>query len=102
MTREEVIAVIRRGVEERGTVPSLEWFIKAGWLTRRTVRDTFGMFGLALEACGLERPKQGRRAELRDLFLDWAAVVRKLGKVPCVLEYEHHAKYSIKPLQKRF
>jgi len=41
----------------------------------------------ALEACGLERHGCGYRVEMKNLFLDWAAIVRKLGKVPSMLEY---------------
>ena len=36
------------------------------------------------------------------LFLDWAGLVRKLGKLPTMAEYEMHGSYSVRPLIRRY
>ena len=42
----------------------------------------------ALEVCGLEIKGAGYRTVPETLFLEWAGIVRKLGKVPTITEYE--------------
>jgi hypothetical protein len=39
---------------------------------------------------------------LEPLFVDWAGVVRKVGKAPSMSEYEALSKYSCKPLVRCF
>src|SRR5262249_33439812 len=52
-------------------------------------------------AKGLER-RGTYRLDLGSLFADWAGVVRELGKVPTLAEYEIHAKYSCRPLLRHY
>jgi hypothetical protein len=39
---------------------------------------------------------------MESLFQDWAETTRKLGKCPTITEYELNAKYSIRPLVRRY
>jgi Homing endonuclease associated repeat len=101
-TPEEVIAIVRKCAEELGHVPSLDELLRITKISKYLVRRHFGPYVKALEACGLERHGCGYRVEMRNLFLDWGGIVRKLGKVPSMLEYELHGKYTIKPLVRHF
>ncbi len=71
-------------------------------VTRRAVRKHFGTYTQAVRECGLRREGSGHRVEIEALFKDWAGVVRQLGKLPTVAEYERHGKYSVQPLFTRF
>jgi hypothetical protein len=102
MTREEVIAVIKQATAELGRVPSFDNLVKTGKLTKHDIRKNFGGYKGALAVCGVGFNRQGYRLEMKDLFVDWASVVRQLGKIPSVMEYEMHSKYSLKPLTKHF
>jgi HNH endonuclease len=102
MTKDEVIAAIRKCAEDLGHVPSMDELLRTTGMSKYLVRRHFGAYTKALEACGLERHGCGYRVELEKLFLDWAGVVRRLGKIPSMLDYEFHGKYTIKPLVRHF
>lgn len=101
-TKQEVIAAIRRCAEELGHVPSLDELLRITKMSKYAVRRHFGPYVNALEACGLERHGCGYKVDLKKLFLDWAAMVRKLGKTPSMLDYELHGKYTVKPLVRHY
>src|SRR5207302_11430528 len=97
VTAEEVIIAIKKATEELGRVPSLEEVLRATQISRHAIRRNFISYREALAACGLER-RGTYRLPLKLLFVDWAEVVRKLGRIPTVSEYEVHAKHSHGPL----
>ena len=66
------------------------------------LQKNFGSYVNALEACGLERHGCGYKIDMTELFLDWALVTRKLGKIPSMLDYGAHGKYTTKPLVKHY
>lgn len=70
----------------------------------RTVLKHFGSYAQALRAAGLEPSGGGHQIETYELLKDWAAVARRLGKLPTMLEYDNDnsARYSSGPYQKRF
>ena len=39
--------------------------------------------------------------EMKDLFTDWAGIVRR-GEYPTITDYELHSRYSVRPLARRF
>jgi HNH endonuclease len=102
MTREEVIAAIKKANDELGRVPSLNELAGTGKLSRHAVRRHFGHYTSALDACGLERNGNGYRISLRSLFLDWMRLVRELKKVPSIVEYEALGKHSPGPFVRQF
>jgi hypothetical protein len=59
-------------------------------------------YAKALTECGLQRTGPGYEVDLKILFMDWAGLVRKLGKVPTMAEYEMHGSYSVRPLIRRY
>jgi hypothetical protein len=101
MTREEVIAAILDLNARLGRVPSRLELAKEAKISRLDIRRYFGNYERALRAGNLEKPL-GRKVELAVLFEDWAAVARKLGKLPTVYDYEEMGKYSQRPLTTRF
>jgi hypothetical protein len=102
VSREEIIAVIQKCAEELGHVPSLDELLGATRISKHKLRKNFGPYVKALEACGLERHGCGYRIGMEKLFLDWAAVTRKLGKTPSMLDYELHGKYTTKALVRHY
>jgi hypothetical protein len=83
-----------------GNVPTLAQLLRERKITREKIREIFGGYRACLEACGLERRRGGFRLTLNELFLDWAALVRKLGKVPNITEYNRYGKYTSNPVVK--
>jgi HNH endonuclease len=102
MSKEEIIAAIQESTARLGHVPSVTELERLTKLGKRDIRRCFSNYKAALEACGLERQGIGYEVELKTLFLDWAAIVRKLGKVPTMTEYELGSSYSVRPLVRRY
>lgn len=102
MSKEEILQAIKKIAEELGRAPSLLELRAATGITARSVRKNFVNYTGALKLCGLERGGAGYRVPMDELFKDWAGLVRKLGRVPLIVEYDLHAKYSSKPLLNRY
>jgi len=101
VSKEEVIAIIQQCAKDIGHVPSLLELLKISPVRRHAIRKNFVSYREALVQSGLER--QGTyRLDLGSLFIDWAGVVRELGKIPTLGEYEIHAKYSCRPLLRHY
>ena len=102
MTKEEILKAIKECAAELGRAPSLGELIKMKRVVKAAVYRKFGKYQNALEMCGLERTGPGYQTDMRRLFLDWAELARRLGKLPTMGDYEAHAKYSIQPLLRRY
>jgi hypothetical protein len=102
MTKEEIIAAAKECAERLGYPPSAPEFHKQTNVSKNDLRKTFGSYRRLLFACGLERQGCGYLVTMESLFVDWAETTRKLGKVPTITEYELNAKYSIRPLVRRY
>jgi hypothetical protein len=102
MTREEVIAAVHECARKLGHTPSFPELQFASKVTTRTMKTHFGTYSKTLEACGLSREGAGFRVSMQTLFVDWAEMVRKLGKVPTIMEYSLNSKFSVGPLITRF
>lgn len=98
MSKEEVIAAIKQAATTLGHCPNLPEMKRMYGLTDRDIRKNFGTITRALRDAGLRPEGSGHRIDLKDLFLNWAAVARRVGKVPSKSEYEMHGKYSAPPL----
>ena len=101
MSKQEIIAAIRKCARELGHCPSLGELLKEAQVPRRNVLKIFGSYATAVRACGMEPPR-GSPTPLEDLFVDWAGPVRKLGRLPTIFEYERESAYSSRPLISRF
>jgi len=102
MGRQQIMAAIVECTEKLGEVPSQPQLTKMTNFTKLQVRRHFGSYAHALRACKLEKSGGGWKITMESLFQDWAMVVRALGKLPSVTEYEQNSQYSQTPLVKRF
>ena len=94
--------MIQQCKEKLGHAPSVKELQKAGYISHRSIRKHFGSYNGALQACGLKRRGPGYEMSEKDLFLKWAGIVRKLGKIPTGIEWDMHAECSQAPLRRRF
>jgi hypothetical protein len=102
VNKQEAMATIMKCAEELEHAPSQTELTKLTNVSRRQIRRYFGSYTGALRECGLQRHGGGYRVELEDLFRDWAGIVRKLGKLPSLSEYEYVSSYSHTPLTSRY
>jgi hypothetical protein len=103
MTKQEMMDAITGCAQKLGRTPSILEVMKMGQVSRRQMRAEFGSFTQALRECNLEREiSSGQKVPLEQLFVDWAGVVRKVGKAPSMSEYEAMSKFSCKPLVRCF
>lgn len=102
MGRQQIMAAIVECTEKLGEVPSQPQLTKMTNFTKLQIRRHFGSYAHALRACRLNKSGGGWKISMEALFQDWAMVVRALGKLPSVTEYEQNSQYSQTPLVKRF
>lgn len=102
MTKEEVITAVKECAERLGHTPSLAELHDLTKVSKRSIRKHFCTYVLALQACGLEKSGCGYYVSMETLFKEWAGMVRSLGKIPTIAEFELHGKFSARPLMTRF
>ena len=98
MTKEEVMTAIQECTANLGHVPSYNELERLTKVRKRAISTNFGSYSGALNACGLQREGAGYEVSPMPLFLDWASLARRLGKVPSIGEYGLHGRYSVRPL----
>ena len=101
VSREEIIAAVQQlagALERRPTLPELCNALK---INSRQVRKLFGTYARAVEAAGLDPLVRGMLST-QALLEDWRAVVRKLGRIPTLKDYEGEGQYSLRPFIDRF
>jgi len=102
MNKEEIIQAINELAAQLGHPPSLSELRIHKGVHDRYIRKHFLTYRRALEQCGMKRDGQGYKLSAEELFRDWVELMRKLGKVPSILEYDMHSRYSHRPLVSRF
>lgn len=100
--KEEMISLMKQLTQQNGEAPTFEGFCTAANVTARTLRKNFGTWSSALQQAGLKRQGSGYPVPMDQLFRDWGGVVRRLGKIPTVSEYDRFGKHCAKPFQTRF
>jgi HNH endonuclease len=100
--KEEILEILRKCAKKLEHAPSYNELKKMTNASRRNIRRHFGSYTMALRAAGLDRRGGGVPIDLEYLFPDWARVVRALGKLPSIADYEQLSKYSAKPLMTRY
>jgi hypothetical protein len=88
--RDEIIAAIKRCAERLGRAPSQAEFRRASKISWYQVYKHFRGMRQAVRAAGLEPGPRGGALDVNALTLDWAGVVRKLGRLPSRAEYCEH------------
>jgi len=101
MSEEELIAIIKDHAAKLGRAPSMAELRRAGKINKYHVDKVFGGYARALEACGLALRGPGFQVSKDFLFKEWASIVRSLGRIPRIGEYEERSQHSVKPLQMR-
>ena len=102
MSKEEVIAAIQQSAAQVGHPPSFAELEKTMRISKRAIHGHFPNYREALRAAGMERTGGGYKNDTGTLLLDWAETVRKLGKVPTMVEYNLHGNYSLSAMTRRF
>jgi Homing endonuclease associated repeat len=88
--RDEIIAAIKKCAERLGRAPSQAEFRRASKISWYQVYKHFRGMRQAVRAAGLEPGPRGSALDINALTLDWAGVVRKLGRLPSRAEYSEH------------
>ena len=101
-TKEEILKAIKELAGELGHAPHLRQLREKTGITEKKISKLFGNYSNALLECGLERFGNGLKVEMEKLFMEWAAMVRELGKLPTLAEYALRSRYSTRPLITRF
>jgi hypothetical protein len=102
MTKSEILKDISRFAKTHGRNPSIRDVIHKTKITRHFIYDLFGSWRKALAEAGLEARGPGIGQQDSTLLRDWAAITRKLGKIPSVSEYERAGRFSGAPFQTRY
>lgn len=102
LTREEIIALLKKVAEELGHRPNqYEFWQKAG-AKKEHMRRLFGSYRELVQEAGFEATGPGYYITMDQLMEDWAAVARKLGKAPTVMQYDKAGKYSHRAFRVRW
>ncbi|HLK07642.1 MAG TPA: hypothetical protein VKV30_06870 [Candidatus Angelobacter sp.] len=88
--RDEIIAAIKKCAERLGRAPSQAELRRASKISWYQVYKHFRGMRQAVRAAGLEPGPRGGALDVNALTLDWAGVVRKLGRLPSRAEYCEH------------
>jgi hypothetical protein len=102
MTKEEIVAAIRRAGEELGRAPSRGELKRLTGVSHYRVLAEFRTLREAIRAAGLEPNPKGERISTDELIRDWKRVGKKLGRRPSRAEYVREGKYSAGALTGRF
>ncbi len=104
LTNEEILVLIKDATERLGRTPTTSQLeqMTDPRVDRETLRRRFGGYEKALAKAGLQRSDNGRKRPMMELFLVWSSVVRELGKLPTMAEYEAHTRKSPMRLAEKF
>lgn len=99
MSREEMTQIVKDLAAKLGRVPTMIDLERMRGINKNEVRKTLGTYREFVESCGIEgRRARGQKVSTHELFLDWAGVVRKMGKIPTITEYQLQGNYTYRPL----
>jgi len=101
MTKAQIVKAIQKCAARLKRNPNLR-DLRAAGISEPILYSRFGGLAKALAAAGLEIHGPGFSQPESALLLDWAAVARKLGKLPSVHEYGSLGRFSIAPFQTRY
>ena len=99
--RDEIITAIQEIAERLGRAPSQAEFRKESAISWHQVYKHFRGMRAAVRAAGLEPGPRGGPLDETALVLDWAKVVRELGRLPSRAEYDERGKHHSVTLHTR-
>ncbi|HET8889372.1 MAG TPA: hypothetical protein VFQ41_10750 [Candidatus Angelobacter sp.] len=101
MNKAEIVKAIQKCARKLRRNPTLRE-VEAAGVTRGILYDRWGGLGNAMAAAGLTTTGAGFLRPDSTVLLDWAAVARKLGKVPSAQEYVRTGQYHHLTFMGRF
>jgi hypothetical protein len=102
MTKQQIMTALQECAEKLGHVPSHVELMRYTPVSRKLIRRNFGSYANLLGECGLSGTGSGYKADLDDVFRDWATLVRGLKKLPSIAEYTLKSRFSVRPLILRY
>lgn len=102
MTKQQIMGAVLEWTEKLGHVPNHVELLKYAGVSRKAVRRHFANYREVLAECNLAGTGSGYKAELGEVFSDWAKLARELGKLPSIAEYTLKSRFSVRPLVQRF
>jgi hypothetical protein len=99
--KDRILAEINKLGEKLGRAPSQTELRNECRITWHQVHKHFGGMKAAVRAAGLEPGPKGGPLDERTLVLDWARVVRELGRLPIQAEYDERGKHTAGTLHAR-
>jgi hypothetical protein len=102
VSKQELMAAIKRCAEKLGYVPTIFELSMHEGLARQEIRKHFGNYKMALEVCQLGVPKWAQQVTMEQLFQDWMGVARSIKRSPTLYEYERMGKYRRRQLRRFF
>jgi len=102
MTKDEILAAIRRAGAELGRAPSRGELRRITGVSHYRVLAEFATLREAVRAAGLEPNPKGEKISTEDLLSDWKRVAEKLGRRPSRAEYVREGRYSAGAFVGRF
>lgn len=101
-TKEEMIGMIQELARQLGHSPSLQDLEMYSSLRRWHIRRRFGSLVGAWRECGIARGRTTLPTPMHELFLEWAEMVRQMGKLPSCKDFDTFGRITIRPYQRRF
>jgi hypothetical protein len=88
LTKTQIVALLKKLACRLRRVPTYHEFRRLTHAGQRRITQLFGGYRELLERAGFTPRGPGYLVGREELLLDWAAVVRKLRKIPGVKQYE--------------
>src|ERR1041385_5777853 len=74
MSKEEIIAAVKKCATDLGHAPNQSEFRKHANVSKHEIRKNFGTYTHMMAMSEVEREGSGFVVELKSLFLDWAGI----------------------------
>lgn len=101
LTQEKITEAIRELASRLQRRPVMREVCELLGIDPWELRKVFASYALAVEAAGLKPLVKGTLTT-QAILEDWRAVVRKLGRIPTIKQYDFAGQYSVRPLKDRF
>ncbi|MGE5321981.1 MAG: homing endonuclease associated repeat-containing protein, partial [Actinomycetota bacterium] len=102
LNKDEIIALVKKAAAELGHRPNQYEFWQMAGAKKEHMRRLFGSYRELVQEAGFEALGPGFHLTRDALLEDWAAVARRLGKVPTVQQYDKAGKYSHRAFRQRW
>jgi len=100
MTKDDILAAIKKAAEALGHPPSKREFGTSSRVSEHQLTTHFLTWNDAVREAGYPPNESNVRIEDEQLLQDWAEVVRNLREIPTIVQYRHHGKYSPSALRR--